>query len=129
MPPAKPPPSGHSRHLRRILEDRRTTRGLSTREVAELIAEDLELGSMSYQTVRYWETYKRHPAIDRYASWARVLGMRLRVDLVDEEDPRTMVLLRHQSTIDAARALDLLTPAQRAAVLAMVESMAPPMER
>ena len=117
--------SGHSRHLRNVLRAARERMGLTQLQVAERISERLRLERVvSSSAVSEWERFGRHPAIDVMAAWARVLGMKLHVDLGADSDTRLSVLLRPE-TMDLARKIDLLSDEDRALVDQMVSRMTP----
>ena len=116
--------TGHSRHLRHVLRDRRKDLRLSAREVAERASDRLGDGAISTQSIYDWEAFRRHPAIDRYAAWARALGYRLVVDLDDAAEGRHPILVRHEESASAAKTLDAIDdPAKRRAVLATLKAL------
>lgn len=92
---------------------------MSTQAVADMIAADLGLDSMSGETVRLWEHFTRHPPIDRFAAWARVLDYRLIVSLVHQDRGPTVMLTLAPKVAEVAAALDLATAPQ----LDLVRSM------
>ena len=82
--------TGHSKALRDQLKRRRLQLDLTQADVAELI--ERETGrSCSGAAVSAWENFTRHPLIDAFAAWARVLGTRLLVDLADGEQDAVTV--------------------------------------
>lgn len=77
----------YARLLRSQLRARRQDQGLSQEEVGRRVAEDLGRDTdYTKGAVSGWERFDYHPPVDVFASWARVLGLRLRVELVDPED-------------------------------------------
>lgn len=119
----KPQPTGWSRHLRNILKARREELGLTPQQVADRVAEELELKSLSHQAVRYWEKFERHPPIDRYAAWARVLGLMLIVELDSGDSERVTVRLQHPESVAVARSMESLSDAKRKAIHATVMAL------
>lgn len=115
--------TGHSRHLRQVLRAARLEQHLSAQQVADRVAAALGRDSMSGQSVLYWEGFERHPPIDVFAAWARVLGYRLIVDLDRADNQRTPVLIRHPEVAEIARLLDDGTPEMRAAVATILRGM------
>lgn len=107
--------SGWSRHLRTKLRLRRVERGWTLQHVADLVAADLGLKRLSYQTIAYWESFDRHPAIDRFAAWCRVLGMQLDVDILDPDDDRVRVTVP-ADRVDLARAVGVVDESDAAAM-------------
>lgn len=77
----------HALWLRGVLIAERERRGWSLEQTARAIGRELgEGGSLTKQSLHAWEGFKVQPRIDQMAAWARALGLRLEVDLVD---PRT----------------------------------------
>lgn len=120
FPPAS---SGHSQHLRHVLHNARKEQGLSAQVVADRIAVAMGKPSFSGQSVLYYEAFTRHPPIDVFACWARVLGFRLIVDLDSAHKDRAPVLIEHSDVAEIARALDNASDSVRAAVLTVVRHM------
>lgn len=120
-----PESSGQSRHLRQVLRAAREANGWTQQQVADKITDRLQLERpLSGAAVSEWERFGRHPAINVMAAWCRVLGRRLIVQLDESTGERIAVLLR-PSTADLARAIDLLSDADRALVQSMVDRMKP----
>lgn len=115
--------TGHSRHLRRVLADQRSKLGLSAQEVANRVAAMLDIESLSHQSIRYWESFDRHPPIDRFAAWADVLGKKLLVDLKDKNVPGHMVILKTPEAIEIARLVDLAPESKRRAALSVIAAL------
>lgn len=102
-------PTGHSRQLRERLRVARETQKLSQRAVGAEVA--ARLGREKPYTgavVSLWEKFEAHPPIDTMAVWARVVGLRLVVELDSVTGGRVPVLLRPRAAA-VARLLDLLT--------------------
>lgn len=76
----------HAKWIRAKLSAERARRGWSLEQTARAIARETG-GTLTKQSFAHWETFETQPKIDQLAAWARVLGMRLEVDLVwpDEE--------------------------------------------
>lgn len=116
--------TGHSRRLRERLRARRMEMGLSAREVAARMATHLDVESVSLQSVYDYEAFKRHPAVDKFAAWARVLGFRLVVDLDDNGENRTATMLRYEESVSAAKTLDAISdPDKRQAALQTLKAL------
>ncbi len=110
-PPTSPPDNtGRTRMLRQRLKARREALGLTQEQVAQLISDDplRDDKPIGNTAVSNWETLKRHPKIDDFAAWARVLGMRLIVDLDDAESDRVPVLLPPGRHVELAKAISTL---------------------
>lgn len=121
--------SGHSRHLRSLLRAARERVGLTQQQVADKITERLQLERpLSGSAVSEWERFGRHPAVNVMAAWARVVGLRLLVELDASTGPRIPVLVRPE-TADLARSIDLLSDEDRALVSSMVSRMKPRSDR
>ncbi len=76
---------GHSRALRKQLREKRENLGLSQEEVGRRIAALLDTkAEYGRSAISNWERFKKHPSVDAFAAWARVLGVRLLVDIVDD---------------------------------------------
>lgn len=117
--------TGHSRHLRDVLRAARERLGMSQREVAEAISERLDDERVvSSSAVSEWERFHRHPGIDVMAAWARVVGLRLIVDLDDLKTDRVHLSLRPRAA-EVARLLDLLTDPDLQVVTSLVERLLP----
>lgn len=117
--------SGHSRHLRGILRAAREKLGLTQQQVAERITDRLQLEKpLSGSSVSEWERFGRHPAVNVMATWARVVGLRLLVDLDASVGDRVPVLVRPQSA-DLCRAIDLLGDEDQGTIRNVVGLMKP----
>lgn len=114
--------TGRSRAYRDMLKRARDAKKWSAQKVADLIAEDLGIPSLSGQTVLYWEQFERHPAIDRYAAWARVLGYRLVMHILEQDASRVSVLL-HPGVAEMAHAIEIMSPKDRRILLGIIERM------
>lgn len=113
--------TGRSRGIREELKGARKKRRLSLKRVAELVAEDLGI-SLSGEAVRLWENFERHPRIDTFASWARVLGYRLDVQLIHGEADRARVSV--SADIEGMiGALELASYQQKALIRSMLKQM------
>ncbi|MEQ1571433.1 MAG: hypothetical protein ABMA64_37750 [Myxococcota bacterium] len=103
--------------------------GLTQQQVADKITERLQLERpLSGSAVSEWERFGRHPAVNVMAAWARVVGLRLLVELDASTGPRIPVLVRPE-TADLARSIDLLSDEDRALVSSMVSRMKPRSDR
>lgn len=118
-----PESSGHSRKLRATLRAARKEQDLSAQQVADRLAAALGKRSMSGQAILYYEAFSRHPPVDVFAAWARVLGFRLIVDLDAAGNERKPMLVKHPEVSEIAHALDNAAPDVRAAVLTIVREM------
>lgn len=107
--------TGHSRSLRRRLQKAREARGLSQRELARRLG-------VSNSTISGWENFDKHPEIDNFARWARELGMRLVVDLEEDEAGRVPVLVS-EPVVEIARAIDALDDDSRRLVRRLVRAL------
>lgn len=76
----------HAMWIRAKLQAERKRRGWSLEQTARLIAKETG-DTLTKQSFHAWERFVTQPKVDQLAAWARVLGMRLEVDLVwpDEE--------------------------------------------
>jgi transcriptional regulator with XRE-family HTH domain len=117
---------GHTVDLRERLRARREAKKMSRAEVARLISNDrifnedadriaatgAERPKTQYgeTAVANWELLYNHPPISAYAAWARVLGMRLHVELADAGVKQTAVLMPDEAR-EAAEALRDVAPA------------------
>lgn len=100
--------SGHSRRLRDLLRAARERLNLDQAEVGRRVAERMERDKPYLkQSVSAWEKFEQHPGIDVFAAWARVLGLRLIVDLDDAKGERIPVMLQKRSA-EIARGVDML---------------------
>ena len=121
--------TGHARGLRLILREARLKKGLSAREVCEQIAAELQrLGDTeatppSSTALYYWEAFERHPSIANFAAWARVLGFRLVVELVEANSERAAVLVRTDEAAEVARRVDRLPEVRRKAIVEVIRAM------
>lgn len=119
------PEVGHSKHLRAVLRAARERMNLTQQEVAERITEMLALERpLSSSSVSEWERFGRHPAVNVMSAWARVVGLRLVVDLDSSRGERIPVMLRPAAS-ELARAIDLLSDEDRDLVRQMVSRMKP----
>ncbi len=114
--------SGRSRRLREVLRARRKELGWSLQRVADKIAEDMGLERLSGEGVRQWERFDTHPPINKYASWCRVLGLRLEVQVLDGSSDRVMVLVRPE-TAHLIRGIDMASMADRRMIQQMMIRM------
>lgn len=123
--PTLDPAQEHYRHLRNQLREARKRAGLRQEDVAQRITEMLQLDKpLTDAAVSAWETFTRHPAINVMDAWARVVGLRLVVDLDAVTSSRIPVLLRPE-TADLARTIDLLDAEQRTALEVVLRGMSP----
>lgn len=123
--PPLDPAQEHYRHLRTQLREARKRAGLRQEDVAQRITEMLQLDKpLTDAAVSAWETFARHPAINVMDAWARVVGLRLVVDLDAVTSSRIPVLLRPE-TADLARTIDLLDAEQRTALEVVLRGMSP----
>jgi len=108
-----------ARLLRAALRARREELGLNIRQAAVLVGRELrDRTGLSYQALSKWENDASQPRIDQFAAWARAMGMRLDIQLLDPNDGRVALQLSPR-VIPSARALEVLSDAD----LAMVEDM------
>lgn len=92
-------------------------------DVAEAIRNDIGTDRVSGSAVSEWERFNRHPAVDVMASWARVVGLRLVVELDDARSGRVAVLLRPRAA-EIARAIDQVTDPEKLRTIEQVVEMA-----
>ena len=112
--------SGHSRALRAKLRAARLALGLTQQDVADRIASVMGMQKpLADSTVSAWEKFERHPSVDVFAAWSRVLGLRLIVDIDAADSGRVPVLLQ-QRTVEVARALDAAGDADFRLIVGMV---------
>ena len=71
----------HAKWLRAKLAAERQRKGWSLEQTARAVSRETGEG-LSKQSFHAWEQFRVQPKIDQLAAWARVLGMRLEVDLV-----------------------------------------------
>lgn len=116
--------TGHTRQLRKRLREARESLDLSLEDVAEMIRVGLNKDAFSPSSVSHYEHFRRHPPVDVMAMWARSVGKRLVVDIVDADSDRKQVLLRPR-VARLAMALDLANDAQIAAIEAVIAQMLP----
>lgn len=120
-----PEVSGHSRHLRGVLRAAREKMGLTQQQVADRITDRLQLEKpLSGSSVSEWERFGRHPAVNLMSCWARVVGLRLMVDLDAGTGNRIPVLVRPVSA-DLCRTVDLLSEEDQATIRNVVALMKP----
>ena len=101
--------TGYSRQLRDRLRIAREGLGLSQKAVGVEIAKRLERKTpYTGAVVSLWEKFETHPPVDTMATWARVVGLRLVVELDSSTGGRVPVLLRPKAAA-IARLLDLLS--------------------
>lgn len=101
--------TGYSRQLRDRLRIAREGLGLSQKAVGVEIAKRLERETpYTGAVVSLWEKFEAHPPVDTMAAWARVVGLRLVVELDSSTGGRVPVLLRPRAAA-VARLLDLLS--------------------
>jgi transcriptional regulator with XRE-family HTH domain len=124
--------SGHSRRLRAALRAARKAQNISAHEVCRRLAQiatdyariddpdAAEIEPPHVNTLYTWERFERHPSINLMAAWARVLGMRLIVDLDDAKNPRPYVLLDHPESAQIARIVDAMNDEKRRALLQLL---------
>lgn len=123
--------ASHSRDLRRILRDARERLKLSAEGLGERIAAELERYDAEDpapphpNTVYAWEKFRRHPNIDRFAAWARALGYRLVVELVEVGSAARAIMVRTDEAAEAARRIDRLDTASRKRVIDAIRMMTP----
>lgn len=114
--------TGHSRRLRLLLKAERNRRGWSLEKTAKLVAKEAGLGKLSKEALRLWENFERHPPIDSFAAWARVLNHRLIVEVAPADSSRIVCMLS-PGVADVARAIQVATPKQKRLIIAMLEQM------
>lgn len=120
-----PEVSGHSRHLRGVLRAAREKLGWTQQQVADKITDRLQLEKpLSGSSVSEWERFGRHPAINVMSAWARVVGLRLLVDLDAGTGNRIPVLVRPRSA-DLCRTIDLLSDEDQQTIKNVVTLMKP----
>ena len=122
MPSTTSASTGHSRALRRKLATQRTKLGLTQQQVADRIAAEMGKESISGSAVGQWEAFSKHPTIDHYASWCRVLGLRLILEIEDGSSNRVPVLLS-PDVAELARAIDMADTEERQIVRQVVQRM------
>jgi transcriptional regulator with XRE-family HTH domain len=93
--------------IRRILADRREKLGRSQQEVADAVAREIGKDSLSKQAISQWERFESQPGVDQLAGWARALGLRLSVEIVDPEDRRVSMPVRPDLVEVVSRLHDL----------------------
>lgn len=125
--------SGHSRRLRSALRAARKQQAIPAIEVCRRIGMVMTeyarlrdplaapVDPPHVNTLYTWERFERHPGIDSMAAWARVLSMRLIVDLDDAASPRHYVILDHEESVKIARLVDTMKPAARHALLELLD--------
>lgn len=117
--------TGHSRHIRNVLRAAREDAGLTQQQVADRITIRLQLERpLTGAAVSEWERFSRHPAINVMASWCRVLGRRLIVQLDDTAGDRVAVMV-HPVSADLVRTIDALGESDRKLIEGMVSRMKP----
>jgi transcriptional regulator with XRE-family HTH domain len=108
--------TGRTRMLRQRLKARREALRLTQEQVADRISADeirnahhpSEAKPIGGTAVSNWETMYRNPKIHDFAAWARALGMRLIVDLDDQDSDRVAVLLPRGRALELAKAIGTL---------------------
>lgn len=78
--------------LRGVLKAERERRGWSLSQAARAIGRETGKG-LTKQSLKAWEDFEVQPKIDQFAAWARALGLRLEVDLVQREDSTVVARL------------------------------------
>lgn len=106
----------HALWLRAQLIGARKARRWSLARAAKAIARELGKETMSKQALQQWEAFETHPRIDQFAAWARALGLRLDVDLIDPEDERVEVRIP-PDMLEIVRRLEVLDPSDRELLL------------
>lgn len=87
----RPRPTGWSRQLRERLQAAREAKGWSQQKVADEIARELGKTTFSRKSVNSYEKFVNQPPIDVMAAWARAVGLRLQVDLIDSAVERQTI--------------------------------------
>jgi transcriptional regulator with XRE-family HTH domain len=109
----------HARWLRSVLKAERIRRGWSLQETADVVAREWGRDKLSKQSLQDWEEFKTQPKIDAFAAWARALGLRLEVDLVQSADPSVAIRVPIELA-DVCRTLSVLPPADRQVIIDMI---------
>lgn len=113
----RPPPSGHTETLRIALREARDRLGLTQRDIAERLARDFGI-EVTDSAVGNWERMEREPTIAEFAAWARVVGLRLVVEVEPAQSPRRAVMVAPELAEVAATASRLaLAKAEDALVI------------
>lgn len=107
--------------LRKRLRARRKELRKTQAELAELVRAELGWDTLSKQAISQWENFQTQPTIDALAAWCRVLGLRLRVTIVEPHDDRVLTPLRRDS-VEIVERFEALNEEQRAAVAATVRA-------
>lgn len=109
--------------LKARLKLAREEQGLTAKRVAELVGEKQGRGPLHENTIYYWESLKREPAIDAFRDWAEVLGYRLIVDLDSGAGGRFSVLLSSNDAAEAARLFESLAESDRGLALDFIRRL------
>ena len=84
------------------------------------MAAEIGKSSLSSTAIYNWEKFERHPGIDAYAAWARVLGMQLHVDLEDATRGRRLMPVSSREAAEVLLAMEAASPEKREAIRNMV---------
>lgn len=116
-----PEPSGHTESIPATLRAARDALGLRQRDVAELLRRDfgIDVGDTAVQS---WEVGRNEPTIHVYARWARCVGKRLDVKILDAHAP-TVTVEVPAALADAAAAVGELSPSKASAVETIVDAL------
>ena len=110
------------RRLRKILVARRGALRRFQPEVGEAVAAILGRPGLTKQAISQWENLKTEPGIPEFDAWARALGMRLHVDLHDEDDKRIEVPVE-PGLVETATRLNDLSEEDRTIVSGLVRRL------
>lgn len=91
---------------------------MSAQAVADALATELGLPSLSSTAIYNWENFSRHPPVDSFAAWCRVLGFKWETRIVDPRTPARLIPLKTQEAIDVAMLLDNVESDEKRAAIA-----------
>lgn len=116
-----PEPSGHTESLPTTLRLAREELGLRQQDVAALLRRDfgIEVGPTA---IAAWEQGRNEPNIYTYARWARCVGKRVDMQILDaDEDTQTVHVPAELA--DAAATLGQLSAQKAAGAQAVIEAL------
>jgi transcriptional regulator with XRE-family HTH domain len=116
-----PEPSGHTESIPATLRTARAKLNLRQADVVALLKRDFDI-TVAESTVQAWEAGRNEPDIRTYSRWARCVGKRLVVQVLDA-DTNTQMIEVHPDLADAAQTIGELASAKAGAAQAIAEAL------